>query len=333
MPSLDPAVAAVRRAVRDHLHDDVLVACSGGADSMALAAAAAFVGPRAGHRVGLVTIDHQLQPGSAQRAARVARWAVEAGLAPVVTSTVDVAGRPGGPEAAARDARYEALVAAAAGHGIGTVLLGHTREDQAETVLLALVRGAGPHGLAGMPTVRTRSGVALVRPLLDVSRAQTRAVATALGLPVWDDPHNEDPAYRRTQARDVLGSLVDRLGPAVVGNLARTARLAAADTGYLDQLAAVALEKAALDTATGAAGLRVADLAGLPDPVRTRVLHAWARSLGVPGSALAHTHVAALDALVTAWRGQGAVWLPGGIGVARQQGWLSRTDHVDSSGR
>jgi tRNA(Ile)-lysidine synthase len=328
MPRLDPAVAAVRHAVRRHLHGDALVACSGGADSMALAAAAAFVGPRAGHRVGLVTVDHGLQPGSAERAARVAQWATDVGFAPVVTSTVDVAGRPGGPEAAARDARYEALVAAAAGHGIGTVLLGHTREDQAETVLLALVRGAGPHGLAGMAAVRTWSGVALVRPLLDVPRAQTRAVATALGLPVWDDPHNEDPAYRRTQARDLLGSLVDRLGPAVVGNLARTAQLAAADTGHLDQLAADALAKAA-----DADGLRVAGLAGLPDPVRTRVLHAWARSLGVPGAALAHAHVTALDALVTAWRGQGAVWLPGGIGVARRQGWLSRTDQVDSSGR
>ena len=119
----------------------------------------------------------------------------------------------------------------------------------------------------------------------------------------------------------------------MVENLARTARLIAADTGYLDQLAAAALGKAALDETTGADGLRVADLAALPDPVRTRALHAWARSLGVPGSALAHSHVAALDALVTSWRGQGAVWLPGGIAVARRQGRLSRTDHVDPSGR
>jgi tRNA(Ile)-lysidine synthase len=339
MPALDPAVAAVRLAVRrglradglradglrgDVLHGDVLVACSGGADSLALAAAAAFVGPRAGHRVGLVTVDHQLQPGSAERAARVAQWAAAAGLAPVVVSTVDVGGRTGGPEAAARDARYEALVAAATGHGIGIILLGHTREDQAETVLLALVRGSGPHGLAGMPEVRTRAGVRFVRPLLDVSRAQTRAAAGALGLPVWDDPHNVDPAYRRTQARALLTSLVDSLGPVVVANLARTARLAAADTAYLDDLAAEVLAKA-----TGVDGLRLADLVGTPDALRTRVLHAFARSLGVPGSALAYRHVAALDALLTDWHGQGAVWLPGGIAVVRREGRLSRMDHLD----
>lgn len=328
MPALDPAVAAVRVAVRRGLRGDALVACSGGADSLALAEAAAFVGPRAGHRIGLVTVDHRLQPGSAERADRVAKWAERAGLAPVVVSTVDVDGRPGGPEAAARDARYEALAGAASEHGFGTVLLGHTRDDQAETVLLALVRGSGPHGLAGMPEVRTRAGLSFVRPLLDVSRAQTRAAASRLGLPVWDDPHNDDPAYRRTQARRLLTSLADTLGPAVVDNLARTAALVAADTRHLDDLAADALAKAADPD-----GLRLAELAGLPDALRTRVLHAWARGLGVPGSALAHRHVVALDALVTDWHGQGAVWLPGGIAVVRRTGRLGRTDDLDPPGR
>jgi tRNA(Ile)-lysidine synthase len=310
--ALDPAVAAVRHAVRPHLDTDVLVACSGGPDSMALAAAAAFVGPRAGHRVGLVTVDHQLQPGSAERAAAVLAWGREAGLDPVVVSTVDTSGRAGGPEAAARDARYEALVAVAAAQGIGTVLLGHTREDQAETVLLALVRGGGPRGLAGMPTVRVRDGVAFVRPLLDVSRDQTRGAGTALRLPVWDDPHNQDPAYRRTHARELLATLVARLGPAVVENLARTARLVAADNAALDALAVAAATEAP----------RADELAGLPGAVRTRVLRAWALSLGVPGSALAHGHLCALDALVTDWHGQGPVWLPGGIAIGRRHGAL-----------
>jgi tRNA(Ile)-lysidine synthase len=327
MATLDPAVAAIRQAVRRAVPttaSGVLVACSGGPDSMALAAAAAFVLPRAGVHSGLVTVDHQLQPGSAERAGEVVRWAASVGLAPAVVATVDV-GRTGGPEAAARDARYEALVHAAVAHGCDTVLLGHTRDDQAETVLLALLRGAGGRGLAGMPPVRGSGEVALVRPLLDISRKQTRQACTVLGLPTWQDPHNTDPTYRRTHARALLGELVDRLGPAVVGNLATTARLAAADVEALDQLAADAAGK--VTAADGS--VRVAELADLPAAVRTRVLHVWSRGLGVPGSALSQRHVAALDALIVDWHGQGAVWLPGGIAVVRRRGHLHRIEAAD----
>jgi len=339
MAALDPAVAAVRSAVHGLAarltapapagaaagrtgpggSPLVLVACSGGPDSMALAAAARFVLPRLGLRVGLVTVDHQLQPGSAERAQTVATWAREAGFAPVEVRTVTVAGRPGGPEAAAREARYEALVAAAHAHGARAVLLGHTRDDQAETVLLALVRGAGPRGLAGMPVRRVRHGVEFLRPLLAVSREQTRAACRAEGLPVWHDPHNVDPAFRRTGARTLLARLVDHLGPAVVDNLARTARLVAADTAVLDRIARRALRRA---RQAGHGGLSVAVLAGLPEAIRTRVLLRWAAALGAPGSALSHRHVAALDALVTNWHGQGPVSLPGGIPVARREGAL-----------
>lgn len=320
MARVPAPVAAVRRAVRDALAplpggSLVLVACSGGADSLALAAATAFVAPRAGLRAGLVTVDHGLQPGSADRAATVAAWASGAGLAPVEVATVHVTG-PGGPEAAARSARYAALDAAADRLGAAAVLLGHTRDDQAETVLLALARGAGPRGLAGMPPRRGR----YARPLLGVSRADTRKACAALGLVTWDDPHNSDPAYARSRVRaDALPALVAALGPAVVDNLARTAALIAADTAALDDLAA-----GALAAARTAGGLGVAALAALPDAVRTRVLHAWARELGAPGGALGHRHVAALDALVTGWHGQGPTMLPGGIAVARRAGHLVR---------
>ncbi len=323
MGRLDPAVAELRNAVGAALPPAAdgsplaLVACSGGADSLALAAATAFVAPRRGWRAGLVTVDHALQEGSDERAASVAGWALGAGFAPVVIEDVVVAG-PGGPEAAARDARYTALVRAARAQSARTVLVGHTRDDQAETVLLALLRGAGPRGLAGMPAVRTRDGVEFARPLLDVSRETTRAACAALGLSPWDDPHNADPAFARSRARALLGELVKTLGPAVVDNLARTATLIAADTRALDDLA-----RAALDAARDADGaLWVAALTGLPDAVRTRVLHAWARGLGVPGSALSYVHVTALDALVTAWRGQGPVALPGDVHVIREAGRL-----------
>ncbi|MFC7530391.1 tRNA lysidine(34) synthetase TilS [Actinoplanes sp. GCM10030250] len=317
MARIPPPVAAVRTAVRRGLADLpedalVLVACSGGADSLALASAARF----ARRRAGLVTVDHGLQEGSDRRARSVAAWARDAGFDPVRIETVSVAGLTGGPEAAARTARYTALTTAAAELGAAAVLLGHTRDDQAETVLLALARGAGPRGLAGMPV---RRGV-LRRPLLDVARADTRKACAALGLAPWEDPHNTDPAYARSRVRaTVLPALVDALGPAVLGNLARTASLAAADTAALDELAGAALEQSRSE-----AGLSVAVLTGLLPAVRGRVLHSWARELGAPGGALAYRHVVALDALVTGWHGQGSVHLPGGIEVARRSGDLVR---------
>ncbi|HET6213189.1 MAG TPA: tRNA lysidine(34) synthetase TilS [Micromonosporaceae bacterium] len=323
MATLAPSVAAVRVAVRHALagvraepgnNTVVLVACSGGADSLALAHAVAFVAPRLRIRAGLVTVDHGLQAGSADRAELVARWARSTGFEPVDVLRVDTTGRRGGPEAAARDARYAALRAAAHRHRGAAVLLGHTRDDQAETVLLALARGAGPRGLAGMPAARTVDGVALLRPLLDIGRAQTRDACRELGLAPWDDPHNADPAYARARVRTTaLPALVAALGPDVVGNLARTAALLAADTATLDELAGVATDS----VRTGDGGLSVPGLAGLPAAVRTRVLHGWARALGVPGGALSYRHVTALDALVVDWHGQGRVDLPGGVGVVR----------------
>ncbi len=317
MAALAPPVAAVRVAVRRALAplrgEHVLVACSGGADSLALAAATAFVAPRLDVRCGLVTVDHGLQPGSAERAAQVVRWASGEGFDPALVATVEVAGRAGGPEAAAREARYEALVGFAQRAGAAAVLLGHTRDDQAETVLLALARGAGPRGLAGMPPRRVVDGVAFLRPLLAISREQTRAACAALKLEPWQDPHNTDPAYARARVRDLLASLVDTLGAGVVDNLARTAALVAEDTRALDALAAEILAGA-----RDGASLDVPALVELPAALRTRVLHGFALAVGAPGGALGHRHVAALDALVTDWHGQGPVALPGGIQVSRR---------------
>lgn len=323
MAALAPSVAAVRHAVRQGLAgvgagSTVLVACSGGADSLALACGALFVARREGLHCGLVTVDHRLQDGSDRRAAALVDWATAEGFAPVVGVAVDLAGRTGGPEAAARDARYEALSAAALDHAAAAVLLGHTRDDQAETVLLALARGAGPRGLAGMPVRRVSRGVTFLRPMLDVSRDDTRAACEALGLAPWDDPHNADPRFTRARLRKALPALVEVLGADVVANLARTARLVAADTEALDQQAAAVLARAV--EPDGA--LCLEPLAEVAGAVRTRVLHAWARRLGAPGSALSHRHVDALDALVGDWHGQGPVALPGGIEVARRAGRL-----------
>src|SRR6201996_1717126 len=210
-----PAVAEVRAAVRTGLvglasGDLVLVACSGGADSLALAAALAFTAPRLQLRGGGVTVDHGAQPGSAERAGAVARRLTELGLDPVLGPTVTVA-RPDddsylGPEAAARAARYDALDAAAAQPGAAAILLGHTLDDQAETVLLGLARGSGARSLSGMPDRRGR----LRRPLLAVRRSTTAAACRALGLTPWADPHNADPAYARARVRSTaMPALVD----------------------------------------------------------------------------------------------------------------------------
>lgn len=361
MPALDPSVAAIRIAVRralertrqdpgPELEDPAfqelavdptatavereasptdseptepplaLVACSGGPDSLALAAAAAFVAPRIGWRAGLITVDHGLQDGSDDRAQAVAEWGRAVGLTPALAVSVTVSGRAGGPEAAARTARYEALTKAAREHAAAAVLLGHTRDDQAETVLLALARGAGPRGLAGMPARRRASGVSWLRPMLEIRRRQTETACRVLGLTPWQDPHNIDPTYARSRVRgSVLPALVEALGDRVVDNLARSAQLIAADTAALDTFAAEALTEA---RRPGQA-LAIESLRYLPDALRTRALHTWARELGAPGAALSHRHVAALDALVTDWRGQGPVHLPGGILIHRRANHLT----------
>lgn len=312
----------MRRAVRAALADLeagslVLVACSGGADSVALAAAVAFEAPRAGLRAGGVTVDHGLQAGSADRARSVAADLGNLGLDPVEVMRVDVAA-VGGPEAAARTARYAALDAAADRHGAEAVLLGHTLDDQAETVLLGLARGSGARSLAGMPAVRGR----LRRPLLDLPRDVVRAAA---GRPAWEDPHNADPAYARARVRHALLPVLEKaLGPGVPAALARTAGLLRDDADALDAWAA----EAYADVADGLGGLTVEALAGLPAAVRSRVLRRAALDAGCPATDLAAHHIGEVDRLVTDWHGQGPLHLPGRVRASRRRGMLllTRTD-------
>jgi tRNA(Ile)-lysidine synthase len=313
------AVAVLRNAVRPGLRSSaqpVLAACSGGADSVALAAALAFESRDAGVRVGGVTVDHGLQAGSAERAERTAGLLRDLGLDPVVVLRVDV-GTDGGPEGAARSARYAALSAAAATHG-ARIALGHTLDDQAETVLLGLGRGSGPRSVAGMVEVRVGRGVVHWRPLLAVRRSTTRQACGDQGLPVWDDPWNGDPAYTRARLRgEVLPLLEEVLGGGVAPALARTAAMLREDLDALDELAGV--ELAALAGAADG-GLPAEPLGVLPPALRRRVLRGWLRGAGVPD--LQAVHLRAIETLVVAWRGQGPVDLPGGTGVVRASGRL-----------
>lgn len=314
-----PGIAATRVAVRPWLAQAgaggrVAVAVSGGADSLALAAAVADEAGMAGCVVSAVVVDHQLQRGSREVAERAAAACRELGIEDVVVIPVVVdAGGSEGPEAAARDARYRCLSDYAAVHRAAVVLLGHTLDDQAEQVLLGLVRGSGTRSTSGMPARRDVFG----RPFLGVRRAVTLAACAERGLSPWDDPHNSDPAFRRTAARAALASLEGLLGESVALGLARSAALLRADADHLDEVAAAA--RAGLGAGPS---YEVAALAALPEAIRRRVWRLLAVEAGSSPGSLTARHVDALDALVTHWRGQGAVSLPGGHRVARAASFI-----------
>lgn len=290
----------------------MLVALSGGADSLALAAATAFEAPKQGVRAGAVIVDHGLQPGSDAVAARAAAQARALGLDPVTVRRVQVTGGAAGPEAAARTARYAALEAARRELGAVAVFTGHTSDDQAEQVLLAVARGSGARALAGIPARRG----AIRRPFVRVSRAQTIAACAAQGLAVWADPHNRDPGFTRVRVRErVLPMLERELGRGIAANLVRTAEIAREDADALDALAAEVVERERITSPGGSecVGVSAAALAELPAAIRHRVIRLLARECG--GGPLSRTHTLAVAALVTDWRGQGPVQLPGGEAV------------------
>jgi tRNA(Ile)-lysidine synthase len=309
-----PALSVVRRAVRDLLagiDQPVAVAVSGGADSLALAAATAQLRPVRG-----LIVDHGLQPGSADVAARAAEQLGELGIDDVQVIPVQVDGK-GGTEAAARRARYAALRQAMPD---GLVLLGHTLDDQAETVLLGLGRGSGPRSIAGMRPLDPPWG----RPLLTVTRATTVDACDELGLKPWSDPHNADPAFTRVRLRhEVIPLMEDVLQGGVAGALARTAHQLREDVDALDALAD-RLRESVSDGVT----VQVDGLREQPGALRRRVLRGWLKAAGVPE--LTDGHLRSVDALVREWRGQGGVWLPGGFVARRAHGRLSLQRPVTS---
>lgn len=320
--SLHPAVALVRRGVRRVLADlpsgagPVVVACSGGADSLALLSATAFEAHKRDLRVVGVTVDHGLQPGSAEQAARVVAQMGAIGADETLTATVTVAPGSGlGPEAAAREARYAVLEEVAERLDASTVLLGHTLDDQAETVLLGLARGSGGRSIAGM----RRAFDVFARPLLDCRRDDTVTACQVEGLEFWQDPHNVDPGYARVRVRTrVLPVLEEELGPGVATALARTADQLRDDTELLDAFADEVMERVATPE-----GLSVELLGPQHPALRRRVLRAAAVTAGAIPSELFHEHVAAIDSLLTGWRGQRWIDLPGHLRAVRRDGWIA----------
>ena len=303
-PRLTPAVADVRRAVREALAGIpegslILAAVSGGPDSMALAAGLAFEGPRLGYRIAAVIVDHQLQAGSSEVAASTAQKLEDLGFAETYVRQVKVNGTN---ELAAREARYAALGALAEELDAAAVLLGHTLNDQAETVMLGLARGSGARSLSGMAAINGR----YLRPLLGLSRETTLAASES--LEPWTDPHNSDEKYSRVRVRkNVLPVLEQELGPGVAEALARTAEQLREDADYLDEVALAEYQSIVRLGAT-ALSLPVSELQELPRAIRFRVLK---HAIEVVGGNSQRVHVLAVNELIDDWHGQKELTLPG----------------------
>ena len=315
------AVPAVRNAVRTWLEkyeagDTVIVAVSGGADSLALAYALSAEAEKVAITVIGVTVDHQLQAASSAQAEKVVAQLSKFALSCVIKKvTVDI---KEGLEASARKVRYEALREVAEQESAVAVFLGHTRDDQAETVLLGLARGSGTRSLSGMAH---HNGI-YVRPLLEITRNQNEEFCKEIGLDYWNDPHNQDSQFARVRVRtEALPVLEKTIGPGISDALARSSHLLRDDADALDNWAK--REEIHLDLHD----LDCAHLETLPRAIRTRILRAAIYAAGAPSGSVSAEHVGAVEALISAWSGQGALNLPGGVKVERISGRLSLSPH------
>ncbi|MFZ9221683.1 MAG: tRNA lysidine(34) synthetase TilS [Candidatus Nanopelagicaceae bacterium] len=311
------AIVSIRAAVRTSLAkiepgDAIAVAVSGGADSMALALAAQRELTDSSHPLHAIIIDHQLQSGSGDVAEVVATRLREMGIESVTIKKVNVE-ITDGVESSARRARYNALMEFAKEKSIRAILLGHTRDDQAETVLLGLARGSGARSLAGM---RGESEI-YFRPLLEITREQTLRACEEEGIEVWSDPHNHDEKFLRVRVRRSLSFLDESIGPGIKDSLVRSADLLRDDADALDRYASEFFQ--GIDPKE----IDVSQLARLPRAVRTRVLRLAIYALGAPAGSLTAEHIAPVEALISDWHGQGETSLPGGVKAMRNSGRLS----------
>jgi tRNA(Ile)-lysidine synthase len=312
------AIVAIRNAVKPHLArleagDVVLVAVSGGADSLALAYAILAESQPLAITAIAVTIDHQLQSGSSAQAEKVEKQLKEFGYEKVITEKVVVDSKSG-IEAGARDARYQALSACAEKEKATKIFLGHTRDDQAETVLLGLARGSGTRSLSGMAV---ENGI-YIRPFLHITRTETEAACKEIGIDPWNDPHNDNTEFSRVRVRtEILPIMEAKLGPGIAAALARSASILRDDADALDELAQNEISQSDL------ASLDCEHLSTLARAIRSRILRAAIYAAGAPLGSITADHLAGVEALVTSWRGQGALSLPGGVKVERISGRLS----------
>ena len=312
------ALLDLRNAVRPFLEnltagDSAIVAVSGGADSLALAYALIKEAPNLAITLIAVTIDHQLQTGSGEQAKKVQEQLKSMGYQEVIVEKVSVL-QKSGVEADARTARYAALDSIAHAYGASQIFLGHTRDDQAETVLLGLARGSGTRSLSGMATVNGK----YARPFLQLTRSQTVAACDEAAITPWNDPHNANEKFSRVRVRNkVMPVMEEEIGPGIAAALARSAAILRDDADALDEMAQAVISRVDLSD------LDCAALAELPRAIRSRILRAAIYAAGAPSGSVSADHLSGVEALVTSWRGQGEASLPGGVKVARISGRLS----------
>ena len=306
-PRLTPEVADTRRAVREFLEardlkpgSAILLAVSGGGDSMALAAAAAFEAPKLGLVPAAVIVDHGLQQGSDQVAAKAAATCEQLGLAPVIITRVQVENDGEGLEAAARAARYKAIEKVRIELGAELVLLAHNLEDQAETVLLGLARGSGLSSISGMDGFDPARN--LGRPFLNLQREALRKSCSDQGISYWDDPHNQDVKFLRVRVRNLLAELEETLGPGFAKALSRTASLAADADEVITALAAQLSSEAKVQGSAREIGYQVEALAKADKAVRTKALLMISQRAGARN--ISASQIEQVDELITNWHGQ-----------------------------
>jgi tRNA(Ile)-lysidine synthase len=308
---------AIRSAVRPFLEkmeagDRIVVAVSGGADSLALAYALSQEVKKLAIQLSAVTIDHQLQSKSGEQAKQVVEQMKKLNLeCSVMKVKIEITE---GLEASARKARYVALDSLQA----DAIFLGHTHNDQAESVLLGLARGSGTRSLSGMAEVNGR----YIRPFLAITREQTESACSEIGLTPWNDPHNKDSQFARVRVRmQALPVLEETIGPGISDALVRSSQLLRDDADALDQWAEeeiVGLDLHDLDCSY---------LQALPRAIRSRIIRRAIYATGAPSGSLTAEHVGAVEALICAWNGQGPAHLPGGVKVERFSGRLSLSRH------
>ena len=317
---LSPAQGRIRLAVRNCLTSNtkpgqkLLIAVSGGADSLALAAACEFEAKKLGVKIAAAVIDHSLQKDSDKVAAQTAKTLAALGFEEVVVKKI-VVGKAGGPEAAARTARYTALETLRQKTKSHFVVLGHTSSDQAETVLLGLVRGSGSKSLSGMSE---KTGF-LLRPLLGIERATTEAFCKDSGIKYWSDPQNKDEKFLRVMIRKhVLPFLEKQLGGSVAASLVRTSDQLREDNTYLESQADKSFKKYAKVSGSGIS-FDAKAIEKLPAAILNRVIK---KALDGFGSKSSRTHVLAVSDLVLSWHGQKPLALPG-VRVVRKGNTIS----------
>jgi tRNA(Ile)-lysidine synthase len=304
---------ALRQALKSlNPGDRVLVAVSGGADSLLLAHCLNLEGESTALHISAVIVDHQLQERSGDIALQTKKKLLEMGIPEVHVIEVEIV-KKDGLEADARTARYEALTECAAKERATAICLGQNQDDLAESVLLGLTQGSGTKSLAGM----TKQAGLYFRPFLSLSREEIVEACAEAHIEYWNDPHNEDERFTRVKIRkQILPLMESQLGPGIKEALARSARIFREDSDALDTLT-----EEIFATIADPGSIEVELLERLPVALRKRVIRRALARLGA--TRISAEHLDWVEALIGQWHGQGAVALPAGVTARRESGRLA----------